>query len=197
MRHYLRNCGLILLLILIPLALHAAQNNITDSEGYACMGADFSRKETEKAAMVDAKRKAAEQVITYIRSETWVRDSQLEKDIIDSYTNGTVKILRTKNAWYKDPRMGECFKVVIKAEIHPDPEGITERIYQPGDVIHYKDGYEFVVFKPGDIWDQMSYFIKNDSEIERIYHDNRRIPSIPPTKLRSSLNEIYRDVVGK
>ena len=113
--------------ILTITSLHAAQSNLYEAEGYACMGADFSRKYTENAAMTDAKRKAAEQAITYIKSETRVKDAELDKDIVDAYTNGTVKVIETKSSsWYKDPQSGDCFKVMIKAEVIPDTEGIKK-----------------------------------------------------------------------
>ena len=53
---------------------HAAQSTITQSEGYACMGDDKSRKQTEAEALVDAKRKAIEYASTYMKSETKVND---------------------------------------------------------------------------------------------------------------------------
>lgn len=48
----------VILLLLSVATLHASQSTITESEGYACMGDDKSRKQTEQAAMADAKRKA-------------------------------------------------------------------------------------------------------------------------------------------
>jgi len=107
--------------------LQAAQSTITEAEGYACMGTEFSRKDTEKAAMADAKRKAAEHAVTYIKSETHIKDFELEKDMVDAYTRGTVKVLQTKSSsWYKDPQIGDCYRVAIKAEVIPDAEGIKK-----------------------------------------------------------------------
>jgi hypothetical protein len=37
---------------------YAIQSTITDADGYACMGEDKSRKQTEQSAMADAKRNA-------------------------------------------------------------------------------------------------------------------------------------------
>lgn len=50
--------------------LYAAQSSITEAEGYACMGDDKSRKETEQNAVADSKRNAAETVLTHLSSET-------------------------------------------------------------------------------------------------------------------------------
>ncbi len=102
-------------------ALYAAQSTITESDGYACMGEDKSKKQTEQAAMADAKRKAVESVSTYIKSETHVKDFEFEKDLASAYANATVKIVQElEKGWYKDLSAGECFKIKIKAEVIPD-----------------------------------------------------------------------------
>jgi len=85
---------LAILMLLSVKTLHAAQSTITESESYACMGDDKSRKQTEQAAMADAKRKAGESVLTYIKSETHVKDFELEKDLLSAYTNATIKVLQ-------------------------------------------------------------------------------------------------------
>lgn len=106
---------------------HAAQSTIAESEGYACMGEDKSRKQTEQAAMADAKRKAAEQVLTYIQSETKVKDFELEKDLLSAYTNSQVKVVQElEKGWYKDALLGDCFKVKIKAEVMPDEKAMEK-----------------------------------------------------------------------
>jgi hypothetical protein len=54
---------MLMLFISVP-NLYAAQSTIIESEGYACMGEDKSMKQTEHAAMADAKDKAAKNVMT-------------------------------------------------------------------------------------------------------------------------------------
>jgi hypothetical protein len=101
--------------------LYAAQSTIIQSEGYACMGEDKSRKQTEQAAMADAKRKAIEQVSSYITSETQVKDFELQKDLVEAYSRATVRVIQEiERGWYKDQSLGDCFKVKIKAEVVPD-----------------------------------------------------------------------------
>ncbi len=56
---------------------YAIQSTIMDAEGYACMGEDKSRKQTEQTSMADAKRNAVEVAITYVKSETKVKDLQI------------------------------------------------------------------------------------------------------------------------
>lgn len=99
----------------------ATQSTITEAESYACMGDDKSRRQTEQEALTNAKRKAAEFALTYIKSETTVKDMMLEKDIIKAYANATVQVIEEKEkSWFKDPSAGDCFRVKIKAEVIPD-----------------------------------------------------------------------------
>lgn len=98
-----------------------SQSIITEVVGDACMGDDKPRKETKHQAMADAKRKAAEAVITFIKSETKSKDFQLEKDILNAYSQAEVRVINSKElGWTKDNLSGDCFKVWIKAEVVPD-----------------------------------------------------------------------------
>ncbi len=104
----------------------AFQSTITESEGYACMGEDKSRKQTEQVALADAKRKAIEQVSTYVKSQTQVQNFELQQDLVEAYSRATVKVIQEiVKEWYKDQSLGECFKVKIKAEVVPDKEALS------------------------------------------------------------------------
>lgn len=108
-------------------SLYASQSTITESEGYACMGDDKSRKQTEQAAVADAKRRAAEKALTYIQSETHVKDWELEKDLLSAYMSAQVKILQEGNkGWYNEASIGDCYKIAIKAEVIPDTNAIEK-----------------------------------------------------------------------
>jgi hypothetical protein len=108
---------------------YAIQSTIMEAEGYACMGDDKSRKQTEQQSMADAKRNAVENVLTYVKSETKVKDFQIEDDIMKAYANASVKILEVKESrWYKDERSGDCLKTKIKAEVIPDEKAIKEAV---------------------------------------------------------------------
>ncbi len=110
--------------------LHAAQSTIVEADGFACMGYDKSRKQTEEEALTNAKRMAVEHTATYIKSETRVKDSRLEKDLIEAYTNATVKLIEEVNReWYKDATLGDCFRLRVKAEVIPDRQSM-EKIAQ-------------------------------------------------------------------
>lgn len=120
-------CTFLMLLFAISIAtpVLAAQSTIVLSEGNACMGDDRSRKETEDAALKEAKRKAVESASTYIRSETRIRNSELEKDLLASYANATVSVQREiEKSWYQDPAAGSCCKVRIQAEVIPDQQAM-------------------------------------------------------------------------
>ena len=107
--------------------LYASQSTILDVDGNACMGDDKSRKQTEQAAMADAKRNAAERALTYLKSETQVKDFTVEKDLVNAYAQATVKIIQElEKAWVKDANSGDCYRIKIKAEIIPDEKALEK-----------------------------------------------------------------------
>jgi hypothetical protein len=131
-RRYAKKTWLSLLLLVFSTLLvgnpaNSAQSTIIEAEGYACMGYDKSKKQTEEEALTNAKRMAVEYASTYIKSETRVKDFQLEKDLIDAYASATVKIIQeVEKAWYRDASSGDCFKLKIKAEVVPDEKAMTK-----------------------------------------------------------------------
>jgi hypothetical protein len=117
----------LLLVFCISSPLYAAQSTILDVEGKACMGDDKSRKQTEQAAMADAKRSAAERAMTYLKSETQVKDFAIEKDLIDAYSHAAVKVIQElEKSWYKDAAAGDCYRIKIKAEVVPDEKAMQK-----------------------------------------------------------------------
>lgn len=105
---------------------YAAQSTITEAVGYACMGDDKSRKQTEHEALTNAKRNAIEYASTYIKSETSVKNLQLEKDLVEAYARAAVRVIqKLEESWYKDASSGECFKLKIKAEVIPDDRALS------------------------------------------------------------------------
>jgi hypothetical protein len=119
--------AVMLCLLVISGNIYAAQSTITEAQGYSCAGEDKSRKQTEQESLADAKRNAVENALSYIKSETKVKDFQVEKDIMQAYSNATVKVIEVKeHNWYKDERSGDCYKTKIKAEIIPDEKAMNE-----------------------------------------------------------------------
>lgn len=106
--------------------VYAAQSAITEAEGYSCAGDDKSRKQTELDAMSEAKRNAVEYAVSYVKSETKIKDYQVEKDVVEAYSNASVKVMEIKErSWYKDERSGDCYRIKIKAEVIPDEKAMT------------------------------------------------------------------------
>ena len=113
-----------LLILFISSSVNASQSSIIEADGFACMGYDKSRKQTEDEALANAKKKAVENAATYIRSESRVKDFELEKDLTEAYSRATVKVIEEKKLWTKDPSLGDCCRVKIKAEVIPDNEAM-------------------------------------------------------------------------
>lgn len=112
-------------MFLMSAPLYSAQSTIKIAEGSACMGDDKSRKQTEAAALADAKRNAVESVKTYVSSATEVKDFVLQKDLVSAYANATVEVIETlEKSWYKDPVLGDCYKIKLKAEVIPDEKAM-------------------------------------------------------------------------
>ena len=107
--------------------LYAGQSTIIVVEGKSCMGYDKSRKQTENEALSNAKRKAVEYASTYMKSESRMKDFEVEKDILDAYAKATVKVIEEiEKAWYKEAASGDCCKIKIKAEVIPDETAMTK-----------------------------------------------------------------------
>src|SRR4030042_2573792 len=117
-----------LLILFMASTPYASQSTIVEADGISCMGYDKSRKQTEEEALVNAKKKAIEHTATYVKSESQVKDFELERDLVEAYSNATVKVIQEiGKSWYRDASSGECFRVRIKAEVIPDHQAM-ERI---------------------------------------------------------------------
>ncbi len=113
--------------IFLAAPLYAAQSTIKIAEGSACMGDDKSRKQTETAAVADAKRNAVESVKTYVSSATEVKDFEVQKDLVSAYANATVAVIEElEKGWYKDPATGDCYKIKLKTEVIPDEKAMKK-----------------------------------------------------------------------
>jgi len=114
-----------LLILFIASSLYASQSTIIETDGIACMGYDKSRKQTEDEALTHAKKKAVQYAATYIKSESRVKDFELEKDLVEAYSNATVKVIQElSRTWYRDVSLGDCCQVKIKADVIPDSEAM-------------------------------------------------------------------------
>jgi hypothetical protein len=116
-----------LLFMTIATRLHAAQSIILETEGYACMGDDKSRKQTELLAFQDGKRKASESATTHIRAESQVKEGLLERDLVNAYANAQVRVIQELlREWYLETSQGECYRVRMKVEVIPDEKAMAD-----------------------------------------------------------------------
>jgi|GEM_PF-5168277 len=123
--HLFKTLTLFACFFLYSSILHAAQaaiqTTIIEAEGYACMGDDKSKKQTEQFALIDAKRKASEAALTYVKSETKVENLEIQKDLLAAFSNAHVKVIQELDeSWYKDTSAGDCYKIKIRAEVKPE-----------------------------------------------------------------------------
>ncbi len=117
----------IALSFILAVQAYAAQSTIKIAEGTSCMGDDKSRKQTETAALAEAKRNAVESVKTYVSSATEVKDFEVQKDLVSAYANATVTVIEEmEKAWYKDSATGDCYKIRIKTEVVPDEKAMKK-----------------------------------------------------------------------
>lgn len=189
--HMFRGVLSFLIMLFIAAQVYAAQSTITESEGYACMGEDKSRKQTEQSALVDAKKKAVERITTYIKSETHVKDFALEKDIVAAYANATVKVIQElEKKWYKDASMGDCLNIKIKAEIIPDEKAMgkisQETIDDPSAPLKINVWSERKEYKQGE---KIKIYIKGNKPFYArvVYKDaSGKLVQLLPNPHRSS-----------
>jgi hypothetical protein len=159
----------IFIALLLPLlfapSIYAIQSSITESEGYACMGEDRTKRQTEETALQDAKRKAIEQVSTYIQSETQVKDFELQKDIVNAYANAKVRIIESQGKWDSEPpKVGDCYRIKIKAEVIPDEETMkrisqSKELDDPSAPLKVKVWAEKKAYKAGE---RIKLFLKGN-----------------------------------
>ena len=101
---------------------YAGSSSIVEVAGYSCMGSDFSRKETERMALQDAKRRAVERSKTHIESVTEMEDFVLKRDWVEAYASAEVKVLAILSSIWDEPGNGDCFNIVLQAEVVPSEQ---------------------------------------------------------------------------
>lgn len=107
----------------------ASQSSITEVSGTACAGEDRSRIETERAALTEARRRAAEFSATHISSTTVVENAMLKSDLIEAYSQAEVRVLEVLERTWDAPGAGDCFTISIRAEVMPS-DAVMQRVQQ-------------------------------------------------------------------
>ncbi len=154
------SCCVIAFLMGLPPAL-ADPSSITEAEGYSCMGVDKSRKQTETAALQDAKRNAVEFSKTHIESESMIENFELKKDLVQAFSKANVKILTILEKVWQDPTDGDCYTIRIKAEVVPEA-GEMRRVAAANQTID--DPTAPLTIR---VWTNKEKY--NDGELMRVY----------------------------
>jgi len=122
-----------LLLIAIVLFLsssmlaNAGQSLVVVADGESCMGLDQSRHQTERLAINEAKRNASESASTDIKSQTLVKDAEVQSDLMRAFAHATVRLINTVHKeWINQQGVGECYHVRIQAEVTPQKEAMEK-----------------------------------------------------------------------
>ncbi len=122
--------ALILVLLLLPSALIAAEKPITIEVTGEAVGSDLEApRELFERAKADAQRTAVEQAVgAFVRSHTVVSNGQLAEDLIHARVRGRVEKLEVLNQ-ERDKQDPNHYRVTIRATVTPviadKSEGIT------------------------------------------------------------------------
>ncbi len=136
----------------------AGHSIIVEMEGTAQMETGTSKQDTYRAAILDAKRNATEHAVSFIKSETTVKNFQLEKDLVDAYSMAKVVVLGNvlEKEWYVDPVMGKTCKVRVKLEVTPLDETMgtggngDDTMHNPSAPLVVKAWTDKATYKEGD-----------------------------------------------
>ena len=106
---------LILVLILIPCISYAETETIFASHVYL-MGDNDSKNDARRLCFIEAKRNVLEKAGTYIESYTQVKNYQLTKDEIITYSAALLKIETLKEEW-KFVGQNMAIDISVKADV--------------------------------------------------------------------------------
>ncbi len=118
---------LLFFMALIPQGTARAEVKTIDAESAYIIGDNDSKVDARRIAVQEAKRKALELAGTYVASLTQVKNYQLTKDEITSYTAG---VLETEVVSEQMRGTTEHPEIFIKARCKIDTEVVTAKINQ-------------------------------------------------------------------
>jgi len=103
--------------------LYAEQSLVIVADGESCMGLDQSRHQTERLAVKEAKRNATESASTDIKSQTLVKDAEVQSDLMRAFAHASVRLIKTLDkSWINHEGLGACYHIRIQAEVTPQKE---------------------------------------------------------------------------
>lgn len=117
----LKKASLVLIVLLvIPFISNAEMKSFVKEYTYQASEIDSKRSSREQA-LVQVKRLLLEEIGTYLESHTVVKNYQLTKDQITTFTAGVVKAKIIEEKW-------DGITYYLKAEIMADPDSIAKSI---------------------------------------------------------------------
>lgn len=120
-----RNVPLLLLaLMLIPCNLHAEIKIINANHVYL-MGDNDSKNDARRICFIEAKRKVLEEAGTYVKSNTRVKNYQLDKDEIITYSAALLEVETLKEEW---KYVGQNMAIDISVQAKVDTSKIENQL---------------------------------------------------------------------
>ena len=97
-----------------------------EATGRYHLGDNDSRTDGHRLALLDAKRNALEKAGTYVQSITEVKDFQLTRDDIKTYTAGIIAVEEEGDPKWE--MIGETQRCTVKVKARVDTAGVTNKI---------------------------------------------------------------------
>jgi tetratricopeptide (TPR) repeat protein len=120
-----RLCVLLLLFVLVPTFVLFGQVRTIQATGEYRMGDNDTRNDARKLALMDAKRLALEKAGSLLESTTEVKNMQLSRDDIGTYTAGILEIVDQKEQTSTD---GNTTVVRIEVTVQIDTAKVLNQI---------------------------------------------------------------------
>ena len=106
-------------------ATYAAAKDI-DATGRYYLGDNDTRLDGHRLALMEAKRTALETAGTYVESISEVKDFQLTRDDIRTYTAGLIEVTETDEPKWE--MVGQTLRVTVAVKARVDTDVVTQRI---------------------------------------------------------------------
>lgn len=112
-------------MLLLPAPSDAAVKEIEASARYH-LGDNDSKLDGHRLALMEAKRTALEKAGTYVQSITEVKDLQVTKDEIRTYSAGIMRVEETKEPEWQ--MVGRNLEVTVYVKVEIDQDDVTKKI---------------------------------------------------------------------
>lgn len=117
--------ALFIAVTLRPSVVHAAIEEIETTATYH-MGDNDSKLDGHRLALMEAKRKALEKAGTYVESMSEVKDFQLTRDEVRTYSAGILSVEETRDPKYR--MRGKNMEVTVFVKVRVDRDDVARKI---------------------------------------------------------------------